>query len=223
MRSILAPLLVLGSSLPAAAQTISGPVVAIDGDTLDMTGERIRLVGIDAPESQQMCERGGQAWACGPEATALLAAMVAGKSIACEPQGRDAYGRTLARCGAGDHDLGAIMAREGLAVAVANAGADYRAEEATAKAFRLGLWASTFQMPAEYRAANPRQFARPVASVRTTGARVARSAAAGPWFRNCAEARAAGAAPLYRGRPGYRPEMDGDGDGIACEPFRGRR
>lgn len=41
-------------------------------------------------------------------------------------------------------------------------------------------------------------------------------------YRNCREARAAGAAPLYRGQPGYGPHMDGDGDGIACEPFRGR-
>jgi hypothetical protein len=43
------------------------------------------------------------------------------------------------------------------------------------------------------------------------------------YYRNCAEARAAGVAPLYRGQPGYRPQMDGDGDGVACEPFRGRR
>lgn len=41
-------------------------------------------------------------------------------------------------------------------------------------------------------------------------------------FRNCAAARAAGAAPLYRGQPGYGAHMDGDGDGIACEPYRGR-
>ncbi|WP_374471188.1 thermonuclease family protein [Phenylobacterium sp.] len=41
-------------------------------------------------------------------------------------------------------------------------------------------------------------------------------------FRNCAEARAAGAAPLYRGQPGYGAHMDGDGDGIACEPYRRR-
>jgi hypothetical protein len=37
-----------------------------------------------------------------------------------------------------------------------------------------------------------------------------------------ATARAAGAAPIYRGQPGYREEMDGDGDGIACEPHRMR-
>jgi hypothetical protein len=41
-------------------------------------------------------------------------------------------------------------------------------------------------------------------------------------FRSCAEARAAGAAPVYRGSPGYNPNLDGDGDGIACEPYRGR-
>ncbi|MCR5875690.1 excalibur calcium-binding domain-containing protein [Phenylobacterium sp. J426] len=42
-------------------------------------------------------------------------------------------------------------------------------------------------------------------------------------YRNCREAREAGAAPLYRGQPGYGAHMDGDGDGIACEPYRGRR
>lgn len=41
-------------------------------------------------------------------------------------------------------------------------------------------------------------------------------------YRNCAEARAAGAAPIYRGEPGYEERMDGDHDGIACEPYYGR-
>lgn len=44
----------------------------------------------------------------------------------------------------------------------------------------------------------------------------------GDYFSGCNEARAAGVAPLYRGEPGFRPEMDGDSDGIACEPYRGR-
>lgn len=43
----------------------------------------------------------------------------------------------------------------------------------------------------------------------------------GAYYRGCDEARAAGVAPLYAGEPGYREEMDGDGDGIACEPYRG--
>lgn len=46
---------------------------------------------------------------------------------------------------------------------------------------------------------------------------------AGAYYAGCNAARAAGVAPLYESEPGYRPEMDGDGDGIACEPYRGSR
>ena len=41
------------------------------------------------------------------------------------------------------------------------------------------------------------------------------------YYPGCNEVRAAGRAPLYRGQPGYRIGMDGDGDGIACEPYPG--
>jgi len=36
-------------------------------------------------------------------------------------------------------------------------------------------------------------------------------------YANCAAARAAGAAPLHRGDPGYSSRLDRDGDGVACE------
>ncbi|WP_417622609.1 DUF1294 domain-containing protein [Parasphingorhabdus sp.] len=42
------------------------------------------------------------------------------------------------------------------------------------------------------------------------------------YYPNCTAARSAGAAPLYRGDPGYRTPLDRDNDGIACEPYRGR-
>jgi hypothetical protein len=41
------------------------------------------------------------------------------------------------------------------------------------------------------------------------------------YYRNCHSARAAGAAPLNAGEPGYRDELDRDGDGVACEPYYG--
>ncbi|MFC8365410.1 excalibur calcium-binding domain-containing protein [Streptomyces griseorubiginosus] len=41
------------------------------------------------------------------------------------------------------------------------------------------------------------------------------------YYENCDEARAAGAAPLHRGDPGYAPHLDRDGDGVACEPYLG--
>lgn len=40
-------------------------------------------------------------------------------------------------------------------------------------------------------------------------------------YAGCNQVRAAGKAPLYAGQPGYRSDMDGDGDGIACEPHPG--
>ncbi|WP_201022999.1 excalibur calcium-binding domain-containing protein [Sphingopyxis sp. H115] len=42
----------------------------------------------------------------------------------------------------------------------------------------------------------------------------------GDYWRGCDDARAAGTAPIYRGEPGYREGMDGDNNGIACEPYR---
>jgi hypothetical protein len=47
-----------------------------------------------------------------------------------------------------------------------------------------------------------------------------RSPAVSVYFSGCNEVRAAGLAPLLRGQPGYRPEMDGDDDGVACEARR---
>lgn len=44
----------------------------------------------------------------------------------------------------------------------------------------------------------------------------------GKAFANCTQARAAGAAPVHRGEPGYGPHLDRDNDGIGCEPYRGR-
>lgn len=52
------------------------------------------------------------------------------------------------------------------------------------------------------------------------GVATAPTAVAEPYYKNCTAARDAGAAPIYKGEPGYRSELDRDGDGIACEPKR---
>jgi hypothetical protein len=52
------------------------------------------------------------------------------------------------------------------------------------------------------------------------GATRSRPPQQGDYWGGCNDARAAGTAPIYRGEPGYRPEMDGDNDGVACEPYR---
>jgi len=54
-----------------------------------------------------------------------------------------------------------------------------------------------------------------------SGAMRRRAPQDGDLWGGCRDARAAGTAPIYRGEPGYRAGMDGDGDGIACEPYYG--
>ena len=210
---------------PALAQDISGPARAADGDSLDLSGISVRLFGVDAPELAQECERGGAPWACGKQAASKLASLVSGKSVLCEQRDVDDYGRIVATCRAGSIDLAGAMVDAGLAVALPHFSDRYVAAEARARAAGTGLWSGTFQTPADYRAAHPRPGRRiPDLSreAAPTRAPVRAPAPTGVYYRNCKEAWAAGAAPLRRGQPGYRPEMDGDGDGIACEPYRGR-
>ncbi len=54
-------------------------------------------------------------------------------------------------------------------------------------------------------------------SARAPAVQPFRFAAPAGAFRNCSEARAAGAAPVRRGDPGYGRHLDRDGDGIGCE------
>lgn len=220
MRPMIAAALILLTT-PVMAQEVSGPARAADGDSLDLSGIAVRLYGVDAPELMQTCERGGTTWHCGKEAASKLASLVGGVSVVCDQKDIDDYGRIVATCRAGKIDLAGAMIDAGLAIALPHFTDRYVGAETRAREARRGLWGGTFQMPSEYRAAHPRP--RPNGPIRPRSAEPARvPAPSDTYFRNCKEAWAAGAAPLRRGQPGYRLEMDGDGDGIACEPYRGR-
>ncbi len=74
---VLALALACARSAPAAGnegQPIAGGAFVIDGDTLTVAGQRIRLYGIDAPEFHQLCQRDGEPWRCGQAATVALTA-----------------------------------------------------------------------------------------------------------------------------------------------------
>lgn len=126
---------------------LGGRAVAIDGDSLRLGKERIRLLGIDAPEFGQSCGGPGSAWACGREARVLLADLVRGAGVACRAEGYDKYGRILARCLAAETDLGAAMAEAGLAVSDGR----YKAEEARARNAKIGIWNGAFELPRDWR------------------------------------------------------------------------
>ena len=135
------------------AETSAGGGRAVDGDSLFVGGVEIRLAGIAAPELRQSCEAGGKAYRCGEEARRALAEILAGGPVTCRAQGRDRYGRRIARCSAGGEDLGAALVAEGWAIPMDG---EYSGEEARARRARLGLWAGTFEPPASFRRANPR-------------------------------------------------------------------
>jgi endonuclease YncB( thermonuclease family) len=139
----------LATRLDPLPPPIEARARAVDGDTLRLNGERIRLLGIDAPELAQTCtDAGGGPWSCGEVARRELAGRVAGGAVRCEPDGHDKYGRVLAYCAAGGQDLGAAMVRAGLAVSYP----DYGGEEAKARAMHRGIWQGPFVMPREWRA-----------------------------------------------------------------------
>ena len=94
-------------------------LIAIDGDTLRCGRERIRLLGIDAPELPGHCRRGRKCVQGDPVASrAALAAAIAHGPATIERRSRDRYGRTLARVRVNGVDLSAHMVRTGMAVRV---------------------------------------------------------------------------------------------------------
>ncbi len=222
----------MATAAPANAQVYFGKAVAIDGDTLELGGQRIRLFGMDAVEASQNCDRDGEAWACGRDASLALGAMIEGHSIQCERRDIDRYGRIVAVCWRDGRDIGRAMVMMGFAVALPEFSQDYVGDERQAEARGAGIWGSNFELPKDFRANDPASIQRSLEMLAERKARdeayeaaaARNSSRSSSWsYRNCREARAAGAAPLYRGEPGYGEHMDGDGDGIACEPYRGRR
>lgn len=126
----------------------AGQGFAVDGDSLRIGADRIRLVGLDAPEYEQECEdRDGAAWPCGLRARDELADLLAGGDIACVADDRDQYGRALAECTLDGTDIGAEIVGRGMAVA----DGQYLTEESAARTNRVGIWQGEFMDPAEWR------------------------------------------------------------------------
>jgi endonuclease YncB( thermonuclease family) len=97
---------------------LAGQASIIDGDTLEIHGTRIRLWGIDAPESNQLCRSDDSIqYRCGAKAANDLDAFLNKRPIDCSPISLDQYGRTVAACSVDGVDLADWLVRNGLALA----------------------------------------------------------------------------------------------------------
>ncbi|MCZ6517933.1 MAG: thermonuclease family protein [Gammaproteobacteria bacterium] len=96
---------------------MTGQASVIDGDTLEIHGTRIRLHGIDAPQSGQHCYIGGKRWRCGKVAANVLADLIERRPATCHERGRDRYGRVVAVWRVQGEDLGAWLVGNGRALA----------------------------------------------------------------------------------------------------------
>jgi endonuclease YncB( thermonuclease family) len=162
MTRYLALALLTVAATPAAAAVLSGIGRPIDGDSLMVGQQEVRLFGIDAPEFTQTCTRAGLPWACGSAAADQLSKLVAGKHVSCVSMGTDQYGRTLARCTAGVTDVNRVMVATGYALAFRRYSMDYISAEESAKAGKRGIWSGTFQLPSDVRHGDDgHQFATP--------------------------------------------------------------
>lgn len=133
-------------------QSIVGKVVkVIDGDTIDILDRqnnkhRIRLYGIDAPESKQ---------AYGQESRKFLSSMIAGLNVEIIIKDKDKYQRNIANVLLNGKDINKEMVRNGYAHAYTEYSSEYAIDEIEAKKLKLGLWRDKHPMkPSDFRRIN---------------------------------------------------------------------
>ncbi|TBB25195.1 thermonuclease family protein [Rhizobium ruizarguesonis] len=152
----LAIIIVLAAPSAFAAETITGRASVVDGDTIEINGTRIRLNGIDAPESWQKCRRAdGSEYRCGAAAAfALDEFLAASRPTRCEQVDVDRYHRIVANCFRADgQNVNAWLVRTGNALDwFRYSHGAFAAEQNAAKIAKAGIWTGTFIRPCEARA-----------------------------------------------------------------------
>lgn len=135
---------------------IAGKPRIVDGNTIEIAGQRIRLYGVDAPDERQTCNADGREWRCGQEAGFALARIIETHWTYCYERDRDLR-VVVAVChlsGPNGPDLSAAMVREGWALADRQYATDYVAAEDEARKARAGLWRGEFAAPWDWRQRN---------------------------------------------------------------------
>ena len=135
-------------------QLVYGQAKVIDGDTIQIDNNKIRLHGIDAPEKNQKCFFNNKDWECGKNSTLILREMIKNRPVKCQVSGVDRYKRYIAVCFSNKKSLNKMMVKNGWAIAYRYYSKDYIDEEFIAKRKKLGIWRGTFEEPYIYRKNN---------------------------------------------------------------------
>jgi endonuclease YncB( thermonuclease family) len=139
----------------AQVAELSGAPRVVDGDTFIIGDTRIRLEGIDAPETDQIClDASGARWTCGIEARNRLASHIAGRTITCVPRGTDRDRRAIATCSLGAENLNQWIVENGWALAYVKYSSAYIPVQEIARNNQRGLWQGAFIAPWDWRHRN---------------------------------------------------------------------
>tara|TARA_R110002020_G_scaffold221868_1_gene430057 strand:- start:979 stop:1560 length:582 start_codon:yes stop_codon:yes gene_type:complete len=130
---------------------ITGTALVVDGDTISISGNKIRLSGIDTPEKNQTCRKASVTWRCGHKATETLRDWTYTKKVRCIGDTKDRYGRLIANCFVDGYNVNARLVYEGLALAYRKYSKQYVPEEDKARAAKRGMWAGEFVPPWDWR------------------------------------------------------------------------
>ncbi|WP_246676074.1 thermonuclease family protein [Mesorhizobium sp. B2-5-4] len=209
--------------LEAKPAPMIGTASVIDGDTIEIHGQRIRLDGIDAPESRQYCDDAkGFEYPCGRRsAEALDKFLVASKPVQCAFVSWDRYGRFVGNCRRADGArVAAWMVEHGQALDWPRySHGAYAKQQAKAEAAKLGLWVGNFQVPWDWRAEHANGVApssQPLGIVSSKLVAQSGGYSCEP-RRYCKQISSCEEAQWYLHNCSWGQKLDRDGDGVACE------
>lgn len=144
-------LIFLLNSSSLYAEIIVGKAKIIDGDTIYINKNKIRLHGIDAPEINQPCILENKKWLCGKDSANELVKITNNQIINCNIISTDKYKRYIAICYANKININQIMVRKGWAIAYRYYSKDYVKDEEYARKNKSGIWKSKFEEPYIFR------------------------------------------------------------------------
>lgn len=141
-------------SYKTSRKSLVGIAQVVDGDTIKINKNRIRLVGIDAPESKQKCfDKNNKKYFCGQMSTNFLKRIADKKQVECFYEKKDFYNRYLGNCYLGNKFLNLEMVRNGMAIIYdyKNTDQEFIKAKKSAEEQRLGIWQGAFELPKNYR------------------------------------------------------------------------